>query len=100
MCILNIKNKFSILKEVAGIDEEGTSHLQVIKTAEELEFTAKGVKASKPEDLFGEIPFSGIAHVIIDKTILHYVVIHKITEKEIIMVDLDSLSKHHQFELV
>nr|WP_274534075.1 cysteine peptidase family C39 domain-containing protein [Clostridium botulinum] len=46
------------------------------------------------------MPLSGIAHVIIDKTILHYVVIHKITEKEIIMVDPDSLSKHHQFELV
>ncbi|PIH03901.1 peptidase domain-containing ABC transporter [Clostridium combesii] len=82
-----LKYPISKIREVAGTDKEGTSALGVIKAAEELGFTAKGVKASKPEDLFSEIPLPCIAHVVIDKTMLHYVVIHKITEKEIIIAD-------------
>lgn len=82
-----LKYPISKIREVAGTDKDGTSALGVIKAAEELGFTAKGVKASKPEDLFSEIPVPCIAHVVIDKTMLHYVVIHKITEKEIIIAD-------------
>ncbi|MEY8547940.1 cysteine peptidase family C39 domain-containing protein, partial [Clostridium sporogenes] len=82
-----LKYPISKIREVAGTDKEGTSALGVIKAAEELGFTAKGVKASKPEDLFTDIPLPCIAHVVIDKTMLHYVVIHKITEKEIIIAD-------------
>ncbi|NFA29647.1 peptidase domain-containing ABC transporter, partial [Clostridium botulinum] len=82
-----LKYPISKIREVAGTDKEGTSALGVIKAAEELGFTAKGVKASKPEDLFSEIPLPCIAHVVIDKTLLHYVVIYKITEKEIIIAD-------------
>lgn len=33
------------------------------------------------------MPLPAIAHVVIDKTLLHYVVIHKINEKEIIVAD-------------
>ncbi|EPY6469325.1 peptidase domain-containing ABC transporter, partial [Clostridium sporogenes] len=82
-----LKYPISKIREVAGTDKEGTSALGVIKAAEELGFTAKGVKASKPEDLFTDISLPCIAHVVIDKTMLHYVVIHKITEKEIIIAD-------------
>ncbi|NFT04412.1 peptide cleavage/export ABC transporter, partial [Clostridium sporogenes] len=80
-----LKYPISKIREVAGTDKEGTSALGVIKAAEELGFTAKGVKASKPEDLFSEIPLPCIAHVVIDKKLLHYVVIHKISQKEIII---------------
>ncbi|MBO0576014.1 peptidase domain-containing ABC transporter [Clostridium botulinum] len=82
-----LKYPISKIRQVAGTDKEGTSALGVIKAAEKLGFTAKGVKANKPEDLFSEIPLPCIAHVVIDKTMLHYVVIHKITEKEIIIAD-------------
>ncbi|SUY94525.1 ABC transporter CbaT [Clostridium sporogenes] len=82
-----LKYPISKIREVAGTDKEGTSALGVIKAAEELGFTAKGVKASKPEDLFSEIPLPCIAHVVIDKKLLHYVVIHKISQKEIIIAD-------------
>ncbi|ACA55789.1 peptidase domain-containing ABC transporter [Clostridium botulinum] len=82
-----LKYPISKIRQVAGTDKEGTSAFGIIKAAEELGFTAKGVKASKPEDLFSEIPLPCIAHVVIDKTMLHYVVIHKITEKEIIIAD-------------
>lgn len=65
----------------------GTSALGIIQAAEKLGFSAKGVKANKPEDIFGEIPLPAIAHVVIDKSMLHYVVIHKISEKEIVVAD-------------
>ncbi|NFQ03434.1 peptidase domain-containing ABC transporter, partial [Clostridium sporogenes] len=82
-----LKYPISKIREIAGTDKEGTSALGIIKAAEELGFTAKGVKASKPEDLFSEIPLPCIAHVVIDKKLLHYVVIHKISQKEIIIAD-------------
>lgn len=82
-----LKIPISKIREVAGTDKQGTSALGIIKAAESIGFTAKGVKASKPEDIFGEFPKPAIAHVIINKNLLHYVVIHKITEKEIIVAD-------------
>lgn len=82
-----LKYPISKIREVAGTDKDGTSALGVIKAAEKLGFSAKGIKANKPEDIFGEIPLPVIAHVVIDNTMLHYVVIHKISEKEIIIAD-------------
>ncbi|XTR39332.1 peptidase domain-containing ABC transporter (plasmid) [Paraclostridium tenue] len=82
-----LKYPISKIREVAGTDKEGTSALGVIKAAEKLGFSAKGVKANKPEDIFSEIPLPAIAHVVIDNTMLHYVVIHKVSEKEIIVAD-------------
>ena len=80
-----LKVPISKIREVAGTDMQGTSAYGVIKAAEAIGFTAKGVKASKPEDIFGEFPKPAIAHVIIDGKLLHYVVIHKVTEKEILI---------------
>lgn len=82
-----LKYPISKIREVAGTDKEGTSALGIIRAAEKLGFSGKGVKANKPEDIFGEIPLPAIAHVVIDKTMLHYVVIHKISEKEIVVAD-------------
>jgi len=58
----------------------------MVKAAEQLGFTAKGVKGNQ-ETFFSEFPLPAIAHVIIDGKLLHYVVIHKITKKEIIIAD-------------
>lgn len=82
-----LKIPISKIREVAGTDMQGTSAYGVIKAAEAIGFTAKGVKASKPEDIFGEFPKPAIAHVIIEGNLLHYVVIHKVTEKEILIAD-------------
>lgn len=92
-CLATICNTYGLrypiskIREVAGTDKEGTSALGVIKASEKLGFAAKGVKANKYEDIFGDIPLPAIAHVVIDNTMLHYVVIHKISEKEIIVAD-------------
>ena len=74
------------IREVAGTDKQGTNAYGVIKAAEQLGFSAKGVKGDK-EAFFSEFPLPCIAHVIVDGSLLHYVVIHKITKKQVIIAD-------------
>lgn len=65
----------------------GTSAYGVVKAAEAMGFSAKGVKASKVEDIFDEYPKPAIAHVIVDGSLLHYVVIHRVSKDEITIAD-------------
>lgn len=81
-----LKLPISKIREIAGTDKQGTNAYGVVKAAEQLGFTAKGVKGNQ-EAFFSEFPLPAIAHVIIDGKLLHYVVIHKITKKEIIIAD-------------
>lgn len=74
------------IREVAGTDKQGTNAYGLIKAAEQLGFTAKGVKGNK-DAFFSEFPLPCIAHVIVDGQLLHYVVIHKITRKHVIIAD-------------
>lgn len=80
------KISISKIREVAGTDKQGTNAFGVIKAAEQLGFSAKGVKGNK-EAFFSEFPLPCIAHVVVDGGLLHYVVIHKITEKQVIIAD-------------
>ena len=74
------------IREVAGTDKQGTNAYGVIKAAEQLGFSAKGVKGDK-EAFFSEFPLPCIAHVVVDGNLLHYVIIHKITKKQVIIAD-------------
>lgn len=74
------------IREIAGTDKQGTNAFGVIKAAEQLGFSAKGVKGDK-EAFFSEFPLPCIAHVIVDRSLLHYVVVHKITKKQVILAD-------------
>lgn len=74
------------IREVAGTDKQGTNAYGIIKAAEQLGFSAKGVKGNK-DAFFSEFPLPCIAHVIVDGNLLHYVVIHKITPKKVIIAD-------------
>ena len=80
--------KISITKirEVAGTDKQGTNAKGVIKAAEQLGFDAKGVKGDR-EAFFSGFQLPCIAHVVVDGQLLHYVVIHKITKKYVIIAD-------------
>lgn len=80
------KLSISRIREIAGTDKQGTNAYGVIKAAEELGFSAKGVKGDK-NAFFSEFPLPCIAHVIVDGALLHYVVIHKITKKQVIIAD-------------
>lgn len=74
------------IREVAGTDKQGTNAYGVIKASEQLGFSAKGVKGDK-QAFFSEFPLPCIAHVIVGGNLLHYVVIHKITKKKVIIAD-------------
>lgn len=80
------KTSITKIREVAGTDKQGTNAYGVIKAAEQLGFSAKGVKGDK-EAFFSEFPLPCIAHVIVDGSLLHYVVIHKISKKQVVIAD-------------
>jgi ATP-binding cassette subfamily B protein len=91
-CLATISKQYGLkipitkIREVAGTDRQGTNALGLIKAAEQLGFNAKGVKGNQ-EAFFSEFPLPAIAHVVVDGTLLHYVVIHKITKKQVIIAD-------------
>ena len=85
-CLATVSKQYGLstsitkIREVAGTDKMGTNAYGMVKAAEQLGFTAKGVKGNQ-EAFFSEFPLPAIAHVVVDGTLLHYVVIHKITKK-------------------
>lgn len=91
-CLATISKQYGLnlsiskIREIAGTDKQGTNAYGMIKAAEKLGFTAKGVKGT-PEAFFSEFPLPAIAHVVVDGSLLHYVVVHKITKKKIIIAD-------------
>lgn len=91
-CIATISKQYGLkipitkIREYAGTDREGTNAIGIIKAAEQLGFSAKGVSGER-KDLFSGFPLPAIAHVVMDGTLLHYVVIHSIKENEILVAD-------------
>ena len=80
------KTSISKIREIAGTDKQGTNAYGVIQAAEQLGFSAKGVKGNA-EAFFSEFPLPCIAHVVVDGSLMHYVVIHRITKKQVIIAD-------------
>lgn len=76
----------SKIREIAGTDTAGTNAYGMVKAAEQLGFSAKGVKGNK-DAFFSDFPLPAIAHIVVDGTLLHYVVIHKITQKQVVIAD-------------
>jgi ATP-binding cassette subfamily B protein len=81
-----LKLPISKIREIAGTDKQGTNVYGLIKAAEKLGFTAKGVRSNQ-EAFFEKFPLPAIAHVIKDQRLLHYVVIHRIVKNEVIVAD-------------
>ncbi|NOW06968.1 peptidase domain-containing ABC transporter [Clostridium beijerinckii] len=92
-CIATISKQYGLkmpvskIREAAGTDLEGTSVYGVVQAAEKLGFNTKAVRVSEKEEIFNNLPTPLIAHVIIDNTLLHYVVIHEISKKCILVSD-------------
>lgn len=74
------------IREIAGTDKQGTNALGMISAAEQLGFSAKGIRGDK-EAFFTDFPLPAIAHVVVNGGLLHYVVIHKISSKKVIIAD-------------
>jgi ATP-binding cassette subfamily B protein len=81
-----LKTPLSRIREVAGTDRQGTNVAGVIKAAEKLGFAAKGVRGTR-DGFFTPMPLPCIAHIVVDGSLLHYVIIHKISEKQVIIAD-------------
>ena len=91
-CLATISKQYGLnlsiskIREAAGTDKQGTNAYGMIKAAEQLGFSAKGVKGDQ-NAFFSDFPLPAIAHVVVNGSLLHYVVIHKITKKEILIAD-------------
>ena len=84
-CIATIARQYGLkvpiskIREIAGTDRQGTNAYGIVKAAEELGFSAKAVRGEN-EAIFSDFPLPAIAHVIVNRSLMHYVVIHKITQ--------------------
>ena len=91
-CIATISKQHGLklpiaqIREIAGTDTRGTNAYGIVKAAEQLGFSAKAVKGDK-DAFFTPFPLPCIAHVVVDGSLLHYVVIHKITDKKVVIAD-------------
>lgn len=91
-CLAAIFRKYGLklsiakIREIAGTDREGTSAYGLIKTAEHYGFQSKAAEAHT-DALNSAMPLPAIAHVIVDQSLQHYVVITKITADKVIVSD-------------
>lgn len=92
-CLATISKQYGLkipiykIRDIAKTDKMGTSAMGIMNAGEELGFSCKAFKATNPEQIYEDIPLPAIAHVIMDKKYEHYVVIHKITQKYILVAD-------------
>ncbi len=80
-----IKLPVAKIRQLAFTDKKGTNVLGLIEAANKMGFSAKGVKGEW-KSLF-KIPLPAIAHVVIKERLHHFVVIYKITSKNVIIMD-------------
>jgi ATP-binding cassette subfamily B protein len=81
----NLLISISRIRQLAFTDKKGTNVLGVIEAAQKIGFEAKGVKGSL--ESLSKIPIPAIAHVVVNDTLHHYVVIYKVTDKYISIMD-------------
>jgi ATP-binding cassette, subfamily C, bacteriocin exporter len=75
----NLHIPISKVRQYANTDKRGTNVLGLVEAAEKLGFVAKGVKGDFNSLL--KIPVPAVAHLKQNNTLLHYVVILKVNEK-------------------
>ena len=81
----NLDLQIASIRQRAGTDKEGTNVLGMIEAAESFGFEAKGVKA--PFESLFNIPLPCIAHIKISGSLHHYLVIRRLTENHILIMD-------------
>jgi len=75
----------SKVRQFTGTDKDGTNVLGLIEGAKKLGFDAKGVKCDISS--LQIIPKPAIAHIILKKSLQHFVVIYKVNRKSIKIMD-------------
>ena len=88
------------IRQYAFTDKKGTNVLGMIEAAKKLGMEAKGVRG--PFECLADIPKPAVAHIIVKEVLHHFVVIYKVTDKHIIVMDpaLGQLVKksHEEFK--
>lgn len=96
-CLASVSEHYKLslpisrIRQYASTNQKGTTLLGLREAAIKLDFIAKGVKASL--EGLKEIPLPAIAHVIVKQDIHefpHYVVIYKVTDKYVKVMDPES----------
>lgn len=91
-CLAAIFRKYGLrvsiakIRDIAGTDRQGTSAFGLVKVIEYYGFQQKVVEADK-EALTTKLPLPAIAHVVIDDSLLHYVVVTKIKGDIVVVSD-------------
>lgn len=75
----------SRIRQYAGTDKKGTNLTGLIEAAGRLGFQAKGAKGTI-ESLV-KIPLPAIVHLVLKNGLQHYVVIYKVTDKQVVYMD-------------
>ena len=90
-CLASVASHYKLhlpvarIRQMAGTDKKGTNLLGMIKAAEKIGFSAKGVKGGS--DALPKIPLPAIAHVIVNKVLHHYIVLYKISDADVEYMD-------------
>lgn len=91
-CLAAIFGKYGLkvsiakIRDIAGTDRQGTSAYGLVKVIEYYGFQQKVIEADK-EVLTTKLPLPAIAHVVIDDSLLHYVVVTKIKGDIVVVSD-------------
>jgi ATP-binding cassette subfamily B protein len=73
------------IRQMASTDQKGTNVLGLIEAATKMGFSAKGVRGEF--DALLDVPMPVIAHVLVKKVLHHYVVLYKVTSKQVEYMD-------------
>ena len=73
------------VRQIAHTDTRGTNVLGMIQGLNELGFNAKGVKGDL--EAISQIPLPAIAHIIVNGTMHHYIVVYKVHKGKISVMD-------------
>jgi ATP-binding cassette subfamily B protein len=73
------------MRDLAGTDRVGTNLLGLIDAAEKLGFAARGVKG--PYEGLPGVPLPAVAHVLSSEGLGHFVVVHRVTPKGVVVAD-------------
>lgn len=90
-CLASVAAHFGLKLPVARIrqyaftDKKGTNILGMIEAAAKIGLDAKGVKG--PFECLSEIPKPAVAHIVVKEALHHFVVIYKVTDKYIEVMD-------------
>lgn len=82
------KTLLSTIKYKVGTDSKGSTVLGIVNAAREIGFESNAFHTQEKEDaIFSDIPLPAIAHVVVDKKLVHFVVIYKLTKDSVTLGD-------------